>query len=731
MSFGDFIDTARCAVFLEHRACPRHCGALLMGKDWQYHLDYECPERELMCTLGCGMRVSGEEFDSGEHAKTCPMNMYLERAERALQESAVKEYRLAMENAYQERERARGRIKARAERDPGSVFTSLECKQRVRRIEAEGHNLLSRARRKAREKLVNVIAVACQGEDAGKPSDGPTSAAKFWDTIDNSKEYSRRARPWDVGAPVLDPLFDVLEEARICSADPKLRRQAEALLLASCKRGLEAALETNDDQSSELKFALRNSYDALKLCELEDPGDLPAVIRLAEDEAVRAGLREKQTTSKEFLEAVKGGDVDLAAWLLDKEQANPSFHDPRSGIPPIVTAAKAGDISMCELLIEKGTEIDGRCTADGTTALHWTSHARSSRVVSLLLSKSANPRLQDKRGQDALMKLVRRDFYNTADGCEIGWEPQYGRHLSGPELLSSGYMNLDSAKVAGELDPACVGFSVRGEPSSDTDMRTYYIILHGAGRVMPEKSEADFAAEAARIQAIADALARKRKDLEDMIAAAKGKQKAGLMQQLAEMDKEEKKEKVRPPTPPGEKLRLRPGEVEVNGLWTYLDYGWTVFIKAANDPAHDVREMVTAGGDAGAQDLDGLTPLHHHLLSAPGRGSPACVAALLQGAADVNTRDYGKRGTTPFLIAVQCKRADLVKMMMEEAWPPGDVDTKAQDGTSALAMANASGAREVADLLRKAGASEWDMAEVRLGSRTVFSFDTRKPPLVN
>jgi len=734
MSVGDFIDTAACAVFLEHRACPRHCGELLMGKDWQHHLDNECSERELMCVLGCGEVVSGYQMDSGEHAQVCPMNMYLERAERALQESSVKEYRLAMENAYEERERARARIRARAERDPGAVFTTLEVKQRVRRIEAEGHNLLSRARRKVKEKLVNVIAVASQGADADKPAQGTTSAAKFWDTINNSKERTRATRPWDVGAPVLDPLFDVLEEARICSGDPQLRRQAEALLLASVRRGLQAALETNDDQSSELKDALQNAYDALKLCELEDPGDLPAVIRESEGEAVRAGLRELQTTCKEFLDAVKGGDVDLAQWLLDKEQANPSILDPRTGIPPIVIAAKAGDLSMCELLISRGTDIDGRCSADGTTALHWTAHARSSRVVSLLLSKSANPRLQEKRGQDALMKLVRRDFYAPADGCETGWEPQYGRHLSGPELPSSGWMNLDSAKVAGELDPDCIGFSVRGEPSSDTDMRTYYITLHGAGRVLPQRTEADIAAEAARLKAHEEMVARKKADYLEMIEGATGKKRIGLARQLALLENEQrriKQEKERPPTADEEELGPRPGEVEVDGIWSHLDAGWTFFVKATMDPAHDVREMVAAGADACAQDLDGMTALHHHLLSAPGRGSPACVAALLRGAADVNTRDYGKRGTTPFLIAVQCKRADLVKMMLEDAWPPADVDTKAQDGTSVLAMANTSGAREVASLLRNHGASEWEAAEVVLGPRTVFSFDTRKPPLAN
>ncbi|CAE8648264.1 unnamed protein product, partial [Polarella glacialis] len=81
--------------------------------------------------------------------------------------------------------------------------------------------------------------------------------------------------------------------------------------------------------------------------------------------------------------------------------------------------------------------------------------------------------------------------------------------------------------------------------------------------------------------------------------------------------------------------------------------------------------------------------------------------------------------------AIQSKRADLVQMMMKEAWPPADVDSTTPDGTTALAYAEHLGAREIAAMLRAAGASDWAQAEMVLGKRTSFSFDTRRAPLAS
>ncbi|CAE8656232.1 unnamed protein product, partial [Polarella glacialis] len=75
---------------------------------------------------------------------------------------------------------------------------------------------------------------------------------------------------------------------------------------------------------------------------------------------------------------------------------------------------------------------------------------------------------------------VRRDFLGPAEGCAWSWEPQFGSHLLGPALESSGPMTLESAKVAGEADPDCVGFSYGMAQSDEDEDGRYYVTLHGA-----------------------------------------------------------------------------------------------------------------------------------------------------------------------------------------------------------------------------------------------------------
>lgn len=317
---------------------------------------------------------------------------------------------------------------------------------------------------------------------------------------------------------------------------------------------------------------------------------------------------------------------------------------------------------MCEVLLSHRADVNARCSMDGLSALHWSAHLRYAQVTSGLLAGMANPRLQDRRGQDALMKLVRRDMDRPAPGCAWTWKAQPGRDALGPELKGSGLMTIETARAAGEAEPECAGFCVRFRYSGAT-------------------------AEPSGLLAVS-------------LRAAPS------------------------PYPEAPKRAVKKnGEEEEED-----DEGeWTSYLRIAVQPAHDVRDLLANGADAVAQDIGGLTPLHHHLISAPSGGSVPVVSELLRGAADVNLRDETARATTPLLLAVGAKRADLVRLMLSESWPPADVDVRTSEGVSALALAEAKGARVVADLLRKAGASIWSDAEVQLGRHTVLHIDTRRP----
>eukprot|EP00913_Durusdinium_trenchii_P035054 g32791.t1 len=408
----------------------------------------------------------------------------------------------------------------------------------------------------------------------------------------------------------------------------------------------------------------------------------------------------------------------------------------------------AGDLAMCELLLDQGADIDARCSTDGTSSLHWACHSRTFRVVKLLLARRANPRLQDKRGHDALVKLVRRDVSTPAETCALSWHLQRSHRLAGPEE-TAGKMSIEDAKICAENLPETVGFSAHGVLEEVT-LGSFYISFHGPGRAFVEdipppvkkkkkkkgEAVAPKAVPAEAVEAAVEVPAEEVPETAPVEAAPEAPVEAGAAEEAVQdafpeeipevLEGEAEVDQTVEEVESEEESDDEPEEL----IWSHADPEWTSFLKVKNNAAHDVIALLSAAADPCAEDLDGLTALHHHLLSSPSRGSLDCVQALLRGGADVNHRDT-HRSTTPFLLAVQSKRTDLVKAMLAHAWPPVDVDSQAPDGVCALALAQSLGAREIADLLRKAGASDWAGAELHLGSRTIFTYDTRKPPVNN
>jgi len=652
----------------------------VLGKRFDLHLAEECPHRQQVCPEGCGEKILGSLMEG--HRKACPMGTFLHRAEAAIRESSVREYRLAYDGMYAERDRAKARTRARGEREPWGPkgWPSRRCEIRVGNIESESRALVQRARRRAVEHLTAAIAAAgadpSLGEEEKKTEKAPVNALKYWDAF-NSEGATRGGRPWDLDAPALPQLLDALEEAAVATADIELRRRGETMLLTVLRRTIETAMGMVEDKTKILEDAMDRVKRSMKFFELLDPSELLPMMEDADVESRKAGLLDLESSPAEFFQALTDGDVDLCAWMLDRQQANPSLPEPRSRLPPLLIAAKAADVPMCRVLLEYHASVDDRCSIDGCSALHWAAHHRHFRVMEVLLEAKANPRLQDKRGQDALMKLVRRDFPGPAHGCGWSWEVLRGRRLEGARLPATGVMDLESAKAAAENDPDCVGFCFRAADEVFYGERRRWRIL---------------------------------------LRAAAGRLGTLRPPPPPELD-EEQLDTLSP-----EELRDLQEESEDQALWAS-------YLKVDLDPVHDVRALLAAGADAGVADGSGLSALHHHLRSAPGRGSAAVVEALLRGGADVNARDRTERAQTPLILAVSAKRADLVRLMLSEAFPPADVDAPAADGTSPLSLAESISAHQVAQILREAGASAWTGIECRLGARTTFSWDSRAPPV--
>jgi len=292
------------------------------------------------------------------------------------------------------------------------------------------------------------------------------------------------------------------------------------------------------------------------------------------------------------------------------------------------------------------------------------------------------------------MKLVRRDLNAPAAGCAWSWEVQPCRRLPGPELEGSGVMDLDDAKVAAEAIPHCVGISFRSAGIGHEPSGYFHFSLRGPTSMRPPPKPRK----------------KKAKPADELLDGAEVPAAPDKAEGEAEKNEEEEEEEDE-----------EEEEEEDESFWT-------TYLRVATNPAHDVIAMLAAGADASAQDLGGMSTLHHHLLSAPGRGSHQVVEALLRGQADVNVMDHTNRETCPLLLVVGSRRADLLKLFLKDAWPIADVDVRTSDGQSALALAENRGAREVIELLKGAGASVWSEAEVCFGfnEESMFFCDTRR-----
>eukprot|EP00928_Gymnodinium_smaydae_P033628 TRINITY_DN24034_c0_g1_i1.p1 TRINITY_DN24034_c0_g1~~TRINITY_DN24034_c0_g1_i1.p1 ORF type:complete len:666 (+),score=161.00 TRINITY_DN24034_c0_g1_i1:122-2119(+) len=650
-------------VLLEPRCCPRRCGEFVLGKNYQDHVELYCPLREAVCLDGCGATVVGCQLDA--HSKVCPMVRYLEQAEVAVRESSLKECRLALASAYAERDKAYARMEERGERVDRKKWPTYRCAERVQVIESTKQKLTTKLRRKAKDRMESALTYS-----ADDGSSGTGSALKMVDPTDEEalyKQASRGSRPWDLTAPLIENLAEVLQEAAVCGADESLRRACEKLLLASLRRMLEAAIASGDHTT--LVEANRRTEASLVAIELESLGEeLPPLLRETMEAIHHAALRNIDDSAPEFFEALAKGDVEMCAMFLRHEKANPSALEPKSGLPAIVAAAKAGDIPMCRVLMEQKADVNARCEVDGLSALHWAAHWRHARTMEVLLHGGANPRLKDWRGQDSLMKLLRRSFNAPARSCEWSWDVRHSSSpLAGDELDGSGMMDLETARTRAETDSNCIGFCfLRGEGDDDADL--FHVSLRGTRPLDPMASSGAQAAPPSPTAALA--------------------------------------------------AREQPSEDEL----------WTSYLKVPMEVIHDLRVMLAFGADCGAQDESGLTALHHHLRSAPCGGSAEVVGVLLKNSADVNHKCITDRRASPLLLAVANKRADLVRVMLKDAFPPADVDIATPEGISALALAESQpGGAQVAQLLREAGASSWSGTEMRLGANTTFSFDTRKP----
>lgn len=94
---------------------------------------------------------------------------------------------------------------------------------------------------------------------------------------------------------------------------------------------------------------------------------------------------------------------------------------PDDALPPLLAAARAGDVASVEQLLRQGAAVDAR-DEEGCTALHWAADGNHVAVMQVLLRHGANRTLCDSHGDTP---LAMAQTCNHADAIAV---LQQGEH---------------------------------------------------------------------------------------------------------------------------------------------------------------------------------------------------------------------------------------------------------------------------------------------------------------
>jgi ankyrin repeat protein len=108
-----------------------------------------------------------------------------------------------------------------------------------------------------------------------------------------------------------------------------------------------------------------------------------------------------------------------------------------------------------------------------------------------------------------------------------------------------------------------------------------------------------------------------------------------------------------------------------------------------------IRALLARGADVNVRNREGHTPLWEAAYA----GRAEAARLLLDRGADANARD--ENGMTPLMWAVCGGYADTVRVLLERG---ADVNARSRFGLTAMSCVKGQSRREVADLLKKAGA---------------------------
>lgn len=94
------------------------------------------------------------------------------------------------------------------------------------------------------------------------------------------------------------------------------------------------------------------------------------------------------------------GDVNMLHEALTKHKASANVID-KEGATPLIYAARKGNVSICQVLLEAGADVDAQDHTYGWTAFMHSTHHKHHEVARLLSQHGANVTLRAKNGSSA------------------------------------------------------------------------------------------------------------------------------------------------------------------------------------------------------------------------------------------------------------------------------------------------------------------------------------------
>jgi len=154
----------------------------------------------------------------------------------------------------------------------------------------------------------------------------------------------------------------------------------------------------------------RNLFILLDLSSFDSyfEGEKKSFLEKKQKEIAKKQLLEKGYSlfNSNYVEAVKNGEVEIASLFIDAGFS--PFEKDLLGTPVLSLAVRERHIDMVRMLIERGAIIDATSKDRNYTALMDAAQIGELEIAKLLLDANANPNIQSKDGQTALILAVGR-----------------------------------------------------------------------------------------------------------------------------------------------------------------------------------------------------------------------------------------------------------------------------------------------------------------------------------